>query len=216
MKIKICGLFRDNDIDFVNEAKPDYAGFVFTKSARQISEAAAAKFRAKLHKNIISVGVFKNTTLDDIVRLYNKHIISIAQLHGEESDEYIYALKTRGVMTVIKALKIREGMGKKSLETESASYKNADFLLFDSSGGSGKTFDWDLLRTSDSRLAPPEMRRTPYFLAGGINCDNIDQAIKMKPFCIDVSSGVETDGLKDRDKIIKMVSSVRSAKPREL
>ena len=93
MKIKICGLFRDCDIDFVNEAKPDFAGFVFAKSHRQVSIETAQKLKNKLDKNILSVGVFVNENINKIAEICNKNIIDLVQLHGDEDDKYISELK---------------------------------------------------------------------------------------------------------------------------
>ena len=93
LKIKICGLFREQDIDYVNEAKPDYAGFVFAESKRKVSPAFAANLRRRLSGEIIPVGVFVNAVVADIAALYRENVIAIAQLHGEEDDEYIKRLK---------------------------------------------------------------------------------------------------------------------------
>ncbi|MDR3301355.1 MAG: phosphoribosylanthranilate isomerase [Spirochaetaceae bacterium] len=202
MKIKICGLFRDEDIDAVNEALPDYIGFVFAESRRQVSERTATRLRLKLAKEIIPVGVFVNAPLDDIARLYDENIISIAQLHGDEDDEYIARLKERAALPVIKAVR----MGT-TAPTAAAPCKNADYILLDSSAaGSGKPFDWSLLSTPLDAV----------FLAGGINRDNIDEAIRLNPFCIDISSGAETNGMKDRMKIAQLVRRVRRDRKRGL
>jgi len=198
MRIKICGLFRDQDIDYVNEAHPDYAGFVFAKSSRQVSAVMAQYLRFRLADGIEPVGVFVNAPVKLIAELYKKEIISIAQLHGTEDDAYINRLKevtgkeNRMAIPVIKAIKLDKSHEGRTIAT------NADFLLLDSGAGSGKTFNWDLLKSIKINK--------PWFLAGGIDIKNIDKAKALKPYGIDVSSGAETDGLKDREKILKLTS----------
>ncbi|MDR2965472.1 MAG: phosphoribosylanthranilate isomerase [Treponema sp.] len=198
MHIKICGLFRDKDIDYVNEARPNYAGFVFTKSPRQISAVMAQYLRFRLADGIEPVGVFVNAPIKLIAELYKKEIISIAQLHGAEDDAYIKRLKevtakdNIKIIPVIKAIKLDNKDKGRTIAT------NADFLLLDSGAGSGKTFNWDMLKSIKINK--------PWFLAGGINLKNIDKAMALKPYGIDVSSGAETDGIKDRKKILELTS----------
>jgi phosphoribosylanthranilate isomerase len=200
VKIKICGLSRDEDIDYVNEAAPDYIGFVFAPSKRQITERRALELRIRLRSEIIPAGVFVNAGIDDIARLYDSNIISIAQLHGDEDAAYIAALKERAGIPVIKAVKAVTADSVITADQCSL----VDFVLFDSGGGSGKTFDWRLLDSIAGGFS------IPYFLAGGIGINNIDAAIKLNPFCIDVSSGVETGGVKNHAKIIELVKHVHS------
>ncbi len=191
-KIKICGLFRECDIDFVNEAKPDFAGFVFAKSHRQVSVETAEKLKEKLDKNILSAGVFVNEDIKKISQICSKKITDIVQLHGDEDDNYIRELRKLCSNKIIKAVKIKS-------EEDILRWRNcqADFLMFDSGAGSGKTFDWKLMKNFIR----------PYFLAGGINETNIEEALKLKPYCIDVSSGVETNKMKDREKILRIVKT---------
>jgi len=189
MKIKICGLFRREDIDCANEARPDYVGFVFAESRRRVTYEAAREFKKRLDSRVKSVGVFVNAEIADIERLFGDDVIDIAQLHGDESADYVNALKQRCGVPVIKAV------------MPGAYYHgDADYLLFDSGKGTGKTFDWGLI---------PEQPK-PFFLAGGINSDNIAEAAKLNPYCIDISGGAETGGVKDRDKIIKLTEFVRN------
>jgi phosphoribosylanthranilate isomerase len=190
-KIKICGLFREQDIEFANEAKPDFIGFVFAKSRRRISSEIATLYKKQLNPQITTVGVFANTEIPFIVQLYNSGIINIAQLHGNESEDYINALKKNCEIPVIKAVNIGNIYP-----------KNADYLLFDNGkGGTGKIFDWNLI---------PKCHKE-FFLAGGINSGNIKEAIKLNPYCIDLSSGVENEkGEKDRDKIIEICRCIKS------
>jgi phosphoribosylanthranilate isomerase len=197
MRIKICGLFREQDIDYVNEARPDYTGFVFAESRRQVSPAFAERLRRRLTDGIVPVGVFVNAKIEDIAALYRGGVISIAQLHGTEDEEYILRLKeaaysTKEAVPVIKTVICNESLKL----TLSAS--NTDYYLIDSGAGSGKSFNWEPLKR--------QMIEKPWFLAGGVNIDNIEQAIALAPFAIDVSSGAETDGIKDREKILQLTA----------
>lgn len=196
-KIKICGLTRKEDICYVNEADPDYIGFVFAKSRRQVDFDTAKSLKRGLNQNIKAVGVFVNEETELIERLCREDIIDIIQLHGDEDEKYIETLRCLTEKKIIKALRI----GKPGDVRET----NADYALFDtyhsgSYGGTGEAFDWRLLNGCDK----------PFFLAGGLNINNISEAIKaLSPFCVDLSSGVETDGKKDRGKIINIVNLVK-------
>ena len=194
-KIKICGLFREEDIDFVNEAKPDFIGFVFAKSHRQVSKETAKKKKNKLDKNILSLGVFVNEDINKITEICNENIIDFVQLHGDEDDNYIAKLKRVCNKKIIKAVKVKNG-------EDIIRWRNisSDLLMFDSGMGSGKTFDWNLIKNFIR----------PYFLAGGIDESNIEQAIKLNPYCIDISSGVETNKVKDKNKILNIVRRIKN------
>ena len=195
MKIKICGLFRDCDIDYVNEAKPDFAGFVFAKSHRQVSIEIAEKLKNKLNKNILSVGVFVNEDINKIVEFCKENIIDLVQLHGEEDEKYISNLKKVCNKKIIKVVKVKTG--KEIIRLRNS---QADWLMFDAGMGEGKTFDWSILKNFIR----------PYFLAGGINENNVERAIKLSPYCIDVSSGVETNKVKDKQKILNIVRRLKN------
>jgi len=201
MRIKICGLFRDEDIDYVNEARPDYAGFVFAKSKRQVSGTLAQYLRFRLADSIIPVGVFANVPVAEVAALYNNGIITIAQLHGSENEEYILQLKKKcsanGRQAQIQVIKVIKSDDLKS----GVPATSADYYLIDSGAGSGKTFDWKPLSSIKFQK--------PWFLAGGVNLKNIEQAMALNPFAVDISSGAEKDGVKDREKIIKLVSTIR-------
>lgn len=185
MKIKICGLRREEDIDYVNQAHPDYAGFVFAKSRRQVDNHQAKAMRERLDPSIPAVGVFVNAPLDEIKKLVCDHVIQIVQLHGQEDQAYIDQVKTLQV-PIIKA------MAYNAIND----YQNIDFALIDQiTPGSGQRFDWQVLK-GISR---------PYFLAGGISLENVDEALKTDAYALDVSSGVETDGYKDFKKIDEIV-----------
>ena len=210
MKIKICGLFREQDIDYVNEAKPDYAGLVFAQSKRKVSPSFAVQLREKLSDEIIPVGVFVNAPVADIVALYNENVISIAQLHGTENDEYITQLKEASAiggkkpLEVIKTIKIPHSPHPTPYSLHPT--PSADYYLIDSGAGSGKAFDWELLNSPGVEALKA---RKPWFLAGGIGLDNIELAMRFNPCALDVSSGAETDGIKDFSKIVQLVSLVR-------
>jgi phosphoribosylanthranilate isomerase len=195
-RIKICGLKREADIEAVNLLKPDYIGFVFARSFRQISAEKAAALKKKLSPDIKAVGVFVNGDPACIEQLLLEGIIDMAQLHGNETEETVRRIREKTGKPVIKAVSVRTAADLKIWKNSSA-----DFLLLDhGNGGSGEAFDWSILKDFDR----------PYFLAGGLNPDNIAAAlIKVRPPGVDVSSGVETDGYKDRRKIAAFIKAVR-------
>lgn len=197
MKIKICGLFRNQDIEFANIAMPDYIGFVFAeKSRRRVDFEKAYELRKNLDKNIKAVGVFVNQNKKFISELVSNKIIDVVQLHGNEDNDYISGLrKISEDVPIIKAVSV------KTSEDVILSEKYiSDFILLDNgNGGTGESFNWNFIE-KNKRI----------FLAGGINTENIAQAVKLNPYCIDVSSGAETDGLKDKNKMIQLVGAVRN------
>lgn len=197
VKIKICGLSRECDIDFANEAKLDYVGFIFANSRRKITKEQAYILRKKLNSDIKTVGVFVNEDINFILELLNENIIDIIQLHGQEDEKYMLELKRNTDNLIIKAITV----DKKDF-ISNFSITLADYVLLDSgAGGTGVKFDWNLL---DKEI------EKPFFLAGGINAENVEQAIKLiNPFAIDISSGAETNGYKDRNKILDIVRRVR-------
>lgn len=192
-KIKICGLFREEDIECVNECKPDFIGFVFADSKRKVDAYLAGRLKAMLEPGIKTVGVFVDESQDRIFDLFDSGIIDIAQLHGKESEDYILKLKRAGI-PVIKAFKPVAGRLYSGIDNSPA-----DEVLIDSGAGSGRVFDWNVLNRLHRR----------YFIAGGIDELNINQALALRPYAIDISSGAETDGVKDPDKIKKLVAAVR-------
>ncbi|MDF2820482.1 MAG: trpF [Clostridiales bacterium] len=199
-KIKICGLTRENDIEAVNKIIPDYIGFVFAKSKRQVTPDRAKILRERLIPNIQVIGVFVNEEIERIVKLCEAKTIDIIQLHGEEDNQYIERLRSYVPNPIIKAIRV------KCSEDIINAYKfSSDYLLLDAFdkeqyGGSGKSFDWSLI----------ENIKKPFFLAGGINIENIVAAKEScNPFGIDVSSGVETDGYKDSQKITDIITKLR-------
>ncbi|MBP5620479.1 MAG: phosphoribosylanthranilate isomerase [Thermoguttaceae bacterium] len=195
MKIKICGLTRLVDVEAVNALKPDYVGFVFAPtSKRRLTRDRAAELKRALDPTIEAVGVFVDETPENVAKLLDDRAIDLAQLHGSEDDAYIRALRKLTAKPIVKAFRVRSEQD--VLDAENSS---ADHILLDAGAGTGTTFDWSLLR---------KIRR-PYFLAGGLNLDNIDAALELEPFAVDVSSGVETDGLKDQKKMAEFVAAVR-------
>jgi len=197
MKIKICGLTRPQDIDALNANKPDYIGFVFAESRRKVTPAQAAGLRKLLSPDIIPVGVFVDEAQENILALLRDGIIDVIQLHGSEDEEYIQKLKHLTDKTIIKAISV-QNRG----DVQKWSGTAADYLLLDhKGGGTGENFNWDLIGEIDKS----------YFLAGGLNAQNITEAIlKTAPFAVDVSSGVETDGVKDPAKIKEFIRRVRN------
>ena len=196
-KIKICGLKRLDDIEIVNKYKPDYIGFVFADSKRKVTSDLACKMKKNLDSSIKSVGVFVDEDIDVIIKLYDEGIIDIAQLHGLENEEYIKKLKQKSnyKLEIINVIEMSD-------EKDLKEYDNslADYLLLDSGKGSGKTFDWRLIRKD---------LKKEFFLAGGLNSKNISKAIEeFNPYAVDLSSSVETDGYKDELKIKEVMEEV--------
>ena len=195
-KIKLCGLSRPCDIDYVNELLPEYIGFVFwQKSKRYVSPERARELRNMLRKEIIPVGVFVDEKTEVIAELANNGIIDIVQLHGSENEGYIEELRRKTTCPIIKAYLIRS-----EEDVRAANSSTADFVLLDSGLGTGKAFDHNLLK---------DINR-PYFLAGGLTPENVGVAVKkLKPFAVDASSSLETEGFKDKDKMAAFVKAVR-------
>lgn len=187
-KIKICGLFRREDIAAVNRVRPDFIGFVFwEKSRRFVTPKQAADFRKELDPGIQAVGVFVDAPCEKIITLLEEGIIDIAQLHGEETEEDIRYIQAVTHKPVIKAVKVRSRD-----DVEAWLDSGADWLLFDSGMGSGTSFDWRLLAGVERE----------YFLAGGLTPEKMRELPEfLHPYGVDVSSGVETDGYKDPLKI---------------
>ena len=198
IKIKMCGLSRPCDIEKVNELRIDYIGFVFApKSKRYVSLEKARELKKLLDPKIKAVGVFVKEDAETVANLLEKGIIDIAQLHGGEDESYIQKLRSLTSKPIIKAFRIDSAE-----DVEKANKSTADFILLDSgNGGTGTTFDWSLLR-SISR---------PFFLAGGLDVNNVKEAAKtLAPYAVDVSSGIETNGLKDENKMTAFVKKVRN------
>ena len=203
-KIKICGLKRPEDITYVNEAKPDYCGFIieFPKSSRNVTGALVRELTAKLNPDIIPVGVFVNAAPERVEELLLDGTIHIAQLHGQEDEAYIRRIQKNTGHQVIKAFSVKTAQ-----DIEKALKSPADYILLDQGGGgTGQTFDWSLI---------PEIDR-PFFLAGGLNGENVQKAVsRCCPFAVDVSSAVEEQGRKSEEKVRKFLKKVREVQKYE-
>lgn len=195
-KIKFCGLKRKADIEAANALKPDYIGFVFAKDSRRyISPENAAVLKSQLSSEISAVGVFVNERPEYIASLLDDGLIDLAQLHGDEDEAYIDRLKGLTGKPLIKAFRITS-----TSDAMKSSASSADMILLDSGTGSGRTFNWQLIK---------EIRR-PYFLAGGLDPVNVSDAVRLlHPWAVDVSSSIETDGLKDIEKMAAFAAAVR-------
>ena len=195
-KIKLCGLSRACDIEEANLLQPDYIGFVFAKKSRRcVTAEQAVELKRQLRPEIRAVGVFVNEAPEAVAELLNRGVIDLAQLHGSEDAEYIRRLRDLTDSPLIQAFRIRS---KEDLNRAEASA--ADEILLDAGAGTGTVFDWSLLRNMERR----------YFLAGGLNPENVREAIRdLHPYGVDVSSGIETDARKDRTKMAAFVAAVR-------
>lgn len=195
-KVKMCGLSRMEDIEYANEVLPEFIGFVFApKSRRYVSFEQAKKLRGELDYRIAAVGVFVDEDIENIVRLVKDEVIDMVQLHGSEDNAYIAKLREMAEVPIIQAFKIID-----SCDAQSAVLSDADFVLLDSGMGTGKTFDWSLIKSINR----------PYFLAGGISPENAAQAVeRFSPYAVDASSSLETDGVKDLSKMTALARAVR-------
>lgn len=195
-KIKFCGLTRPCDIAAANEIKPDYVGFVFApNSKRRVGYKQAVDLKNLLSKDIKAVGVFLNEDIEQVISLLNLGIIDAAQLHGDESVEYIRRIQQETGKPVIKAFRIHS-----EADVAAAEETIADYIILDAGTGEGKTFDWNLV----------EQFQKPYFLAGGLKPENVKEAMRqLHPYALDVSTGIETDGLKDKQKMADFAATVR-------
>ncbi len=189
-QIKICGLMREQDADVINEVKPDFAGFVFAPSRRQISLETALRFRQIIDDTIPTVGVFVNAPLDEMLTVFRSGAIQYVQLHGNEPEDTVQALKDAGAK-VFQVYKPDEPI------TPTA----ADYTMLDSGAGSGIPLDWKRVPQASH----------PFILAGGLTPENVAEAITtVHPDVVDVSSGVETNKQKDPEKIRAIVTTAHN------
>ena len=198
MKIKLCGMFRDCDIDYVNEALPDYIGFIvmFPKSHRNIELETALRLKSRLDPRIKSVAVSVDAGLEEFAEFAKSGAADMLQCHGSEDAEYIAKLRGLTGVPIIKAVKVTS-----PADVQNADSIGTDFLLLDSGTGSGKGFDHSLI---------PDGIKTPFFLAGGLTPENAAEAARtVRPYGVDMSSGIETDRVKDREKILRAVQEIR-------
>lgn len=228
VKVKFCGIRRPEDIESVNRLKPDFAGFVFAKSKRLVTKEQAAELKKQLDPEIKTVAVLVNMPAEEAAALANSGIADLLQLHGDEDAAYIAKLKTLTEVKLIKAIRLRngdlpvQGNGKEAEErlctansglleeAAQADYYLFDTFLPDTYGGTGKTFSLSLLK--GMRIDKP------FFLAGGLDADNVAEIIRqvqkdatLLPFFygVDVSGGIETDGYKDSIKMQAFMKTIR-------
>ena len=197
VRIKICGLMRPQDIDMVNEVCPDIAGFILASGRRRtVTPEQMRELTGRLKPEIRSAAVFLDQDIRWIADLAAEGLMDIIQLHGHEGNEEIRYLRSRTDKMVIKAFRIDTAE-----DIRRAEDSEADLVLLDhGAGGTGQAWDWSLLTG---------MKR-PFILAGGLDPENVQEAVrKTEPFGVDVSSGVETGGCKDREKILRFVRTVR-------
>ena len=197
-KIKLCGLSRPCDIDFVNAVQPDFCGFVIDvpKSRRNVTPEQVRALCARLAPSIKAVGVFVNAPPEEVAALLETHAIASAQLHGQEDDAYIRSLRRLTDAPIIQAFHAAS-----PADIERANHSIADCILLDhGAGGTGCAFDWSLT----------DRVTRPYILAGGLTPENLPRAIeRCHPFAVDLSSGVETNGCKVLKKMRAAVAALR-------
>ena len=197
MKIKICGIKNENEAKIINECMPDIAGFVFASGKRQIDINKAKILKKIINPEIETAGIFVEQNEDEILEIYNEKVIDIIQLHGDYDERTIKNLKEKTNAKIIKVIRVKEGFYK--IETL------ADFILFDTYskdkyGGLNKTFDWNIKIISN----------VPYFVAGGINENNIIEMVKkLTPYGVNISSGVEVDGFKTKEKVFNIIKIIK-------
>ncbi|HIT64414.1 MAG TPA: phosphoribosylanthranilate isomerase [Candidatus Ventrimonas merdavium] len=199
-KIKLCGLTREEDAAAAAELMPDYVGFVMApRSRRYVAPEQAARLRRLLPAQIQAVGVFVDEEPETVAGLLERGIIDLAQLHGREDRAYVKRLLELTDRPLIQAFQVRD-----SRDVEAAMDSPAHYILLDAGpGGTGNAFDWSLIRDVER----------PYFLAGGLHPGNVAAGIaRLRPYGVDVSSGIETEGRKDPEKMAAFVAAVRSAK----
>lgn len=226
VKVKFCGIRRTEDIEAVNRLKPDLAGFVFAKSKRQVTKEQAAALKELLDPGIKTVAVLVNMPVEEAAALANTGIADLLQLHGDEDAAYIAKLKTLTRAKIIKAIRLRsgglpvQGNGEEErvytanagllTEADQADYYLFDTFVADTYGGTGKTFSLSLLNNL--------LIDKPFFLAGGLDADNVAEIIRqvqkdatLLPFFygVDVSGGIETDGVKDPIKMEAFMKTIR-------
>ncbi len=189
---------RPDDIAAANAVRPDFIGFVFAENSRRhVDFSTASRLKTLLDEDIAAVGVFVDEDLKTVAALLNDGIIDMAQLHGSEDEEYISRLRGLTAKPLIKAFRVRNERA-----VESAAKSGADHILLDSGAGSGFAFDWNIIQGLEK----------PFFLAGGLDPHNVQEAITiLRPYAVDVSSGIETIGIKDIKKMTDFIDAVRKA-----
>ena len=217
-KIKICGISREEDIAAVNRYRPDFIGFVFAESKRKVTVSQAARLAGILDKAVITVGVFVDSPPDGIVDIARQGIISMVQLHGNEADDEIIYIHRKTGLKVIRSVTVRTAK-----DIVKAAQSPADMLLLDNGKGTGNTFNWHIFKDYMDGMVDTNMETSdikeerqvliggkPFMVAGGIDLSNIKEALQIPAYAVDLSGGAETDGVKDPEKIRKLVEAVRS------
>ena len=200
-KIKICGLRRTEDAEYVNTLKPEYCGMILTPGfKRSITRENAAAIAARLDAGITCVGVFVNDDPEIIKQYVNSGTIQVVQLHGSESPEFARKLKKALFVPIIKAVKVT-----KEEDVLNAADYPADIILFDNGTGTGENFDRDIFGRAIKKYKGPE-----FFIAGGLNPGNVKEALQFNPSGVDVSGGVEKNGFKDFELIRDFIKEVRN------
>ncbi len=209
--VKICGLKTVDDVDKVNRYLPEYVGFVFANTRRFVTDEQACDMKKRLDKRIRAVGVFVDEPIGHVISLCRRGIIDCVQLHGDESEEYIRKVKEETDTVVIKATKVQSARQVTERMSEAA-----DFMLFDTYkkgelGGTGVRFPLEVLQESLDVMAQNGRAVKPFFLAGGLDASNVREVLgRLGCYCVDVSTGVETDGVKDEEKIRMFIEQVRA------
>lgn len=196
-RIKLCGMWREVDIEGVNAARPDYVGFVidFPKSKRSLTRERVAQLSSQVDDRIVRVGVFVDEPQEFVAELFDAGTIDVAQLHGHEDEEYIARLRAITDVRIWQAFQVRDAAA-----TERARASSADMVVVDAGQGTGRVFDWSLVQGLDR----------DFILAGGLGPDNVAAAIEqVRPWGVDMSSGIETDGAKDPEKMRAAVAAAR-------
>jgi len=196
-KVKICGLSRRGDAAIVNAALPDAAGFIFAKKSRRyIAPEDALVLRGLIDPRITTVGVLVDAPLEEAAAIAQSGAVGVLQLHGHEDDAYIAALRGLTDLPIVQAFRVEN-----AADLENAARSAAGLILLDhGSGGTGEAFDWSLLKGFER----------PYVLAGGLDPGNVARAVaELSPYAVDVSSGVETGGVKDAAKAALFVKEAR-------
>lgn len=201
VKVKICGIRRKEEIDFINSCLPDYIGFIFAESRRRVSPEQVRELSRGLDGSVKKVGVFVNESSRRIIEIAGYCGLDALQLHGDESGEYVKEIKKLG-FEVWKAVRVKDEESLEGIDRHFADVLVLDSFVPGSYGGAGISFDW--------KIAAGISKNIKIFLAGGLNPVNVADAVKMvKPYGVDTSSGVETDGWKDGDKIREFVGNAK-------
>lgn len=197
-KVKFCGIRRIEDIESCNALGPDYVGFVFWKGSRRYVDVKTAEtLSSMLDNRIVPVGVFMDQPIGDVIAAAGSGAIRMVQLHGSEDQDYIDEVRDTTGLPVIKAF-----ITKDRERTEDTSKVDCDYRMYDSGAGCGKVSDWSAIACASN----------PFFLAGGLDHTNVGKAIsELRPFAVDTSSGIETEGFKDRLKMERFIEAVRRA-----